>query len=77
VHPDASRGADAEVAALNEAWRVLSDPARRARYDESIRPRTDTSQPAHDQLVASLELAAIAAVVVLVLLAFIALTQSG
>jgi len=78
VHPDASRGSDEHmVAALNEAWRVLSDPARRSRYDESLRRPADRRQSIHEQLVASLKLAATAAAVVLVLLAFIALTQSG
>ena len=27
------------MAAVNEAWRVLGDPARRANYDASLRPR--------------------------------------
>ncbi|HEX9258653.1 MAG TPA: J domain-containing protein [Acidimicrobiales bacterium] len=39
VHPDAGGGlASAEMAAANEAWRVLSDPGRRAMYDASLRP---------------------------------------
>lgn len=39
------------MAAINEAWRVLSDPARRVRYDASLRgdavlhARTGTSEP--------------------------------
>lgn len=37
-HPDAGGGAHGEMAAVNEAWRVLSDPARRAAYDASLRP---------------------------------------
>jgi len=44
LHPDRSAGrsnaeleADtAELARLNEAWRVLSDPVRRARYDAGL-----------------------------------------
>lgn len=44
VHPDAQavgsaagRAGGADMAALNEAWRVLSDPGRRALYDASLR----------------------------------------
>jgi hypothetical protein len=36
-HPDAHEGDSSQMAALNEAWRVLSDPARRAMYDASLR----------------------------------------
>ena len=37
-HPDAAGASSAaEMAAVNEAWRVLSDPARRAVYDASLR----------------------------------------
>lgn len=37
-HPDARGGAaSAEMAAINEAWHVLSDPARRVRYDAALR----------------------------------------
>ncbi len=40
-HPDArvargSVGSDDEMAAINEAWRVLSDPVARARYDADL-----------------------------------------
>ncbi len=35
-HPDAG-GAPARMVALNEAWAVLGDPARRAAYDEARR----------------------------------------
>jgi len=36
-HPDAAgSAAGAEMAAVNEAWRVLSDPGRRALYDASL-----------------------------------------
>ncbi|HEY6537679.1 MAG TPA: J domain-containing protein [Candidatus Dormibacteraeota bacterium] len=37
-HPDrnADRGAQARMAAINNAYRVLSDPVRRREYDESI-----------------------------------------
>ena len=46
-HPDSDAGNSDEMAALNEAWRVLSDPARRAMYDASLRttPRPATSPP--------------------------------
>jgi DnaJ domain len=37
-HPDATgAGSGVDMAAMNEAWRVLSDPARRAVYDASLR----------------------------------------
>lgn len=37
-HPDARGGAGTpEMAAINEAWQVLSDPARRAVYDAGLR----------------------------------------
>ena len=40
VHPDrGGPGSEAAMAAVNEAWRVLGDPARRANYDASLRPR--------------------------------------
>lgn len=32
-HPDAGADANATMARVNEAWRTLSDPARRARWD--------------------------------------------
>lgn len=40
-HPDAraargTSGSDDEMAAVNEAWRVLSDPVLRARYDAEL-----------------------------------------
>jgi molecular chaperone DnaJ len=39
LHPDKQGGAqNPEMAAVNEAWRVLSDPARRAVYDGQRRP---------------------------------------
>ena len=59
IHPDAlatgsaAGGASSQdMAALNEAWRVLSDPGRRALYDASLRtkssapPRPATPAPA-------------------------------
>jgi len=37
-HPDAHGGAPSpEMAEINAAWRVLSDPGRRAMYDASLR----------------------------------------
>jgi molecular chaperone DnaJ len=33
------------MAAVNEAWRVLSDPGRRAMYDASLRPRASRPDP--------------------------------
>jgi molecular chaperone DnaJ len=44
-HPDAGHGSDADMAAVNEAWRVLSDPGRRALYDASLRPRGRPADP--------------------------------
>lgn len=35
VHPDAPSGSVAEMAAVNEAYRVLADPGRRALYDRA------------------------------------------
>ena len=47
-HPDADDGDTDRMAALNEAWRVLSDPGRRAMYDASLRtvPRPAAASPA-------------------------------
>lgn len=44
-HPDARGGTGSpEMAAINEAWQVLSDPARRAVYDAGLR-RPDAHAP--------------------------------
>jgi len=51
-HPDARGGRPSpEMAAINEAWTVLSDPARRARYDADLRVGVDatTSRVRHDR----------------------------
>ncbi len=38
LHPDrGGAGSETAMAAVNEAWRVLSDPGRRASYDASLR----------------------------------------
>jgi len=37
LHPDVSGGSSAEMAAVNEAWAILSDKARRASYDARAR----------------------------------------
>jgi molecular chaperone DnaJ len=43
LHPDAPGGSSAAMAEVNEAWRVLSDPGRRAVYDASLRPQAPSS----------------------------------
>lgn len=48
-HPDVraargSVGSDDEMAAINEAWRVLSDPVARARYDADLGGGTDSAR---------------------------------
>jgi molecular chaperone DnaJ len=54
LHPDiASRAgvgatATSDMAGINEAWRVLSDPGRRAMYDATIRSHRASSAPAGD-----------------------------
>ena len=37
LHPDVAAGdTDLQMSAVNDAWRVLSDPVRRAEYDQSL-----------------------------------------
>ncbi len=36
LHPDVSTDSSGEMAAVNEAWAILSDPATRARYDAGL-----------------------------------------
>ena len=45
-HPDVNPGVEAaeRMRRINEAWRILSDPARRARYDAE---RVTRAVPAH------------------------------
>jgi hypothetical protein len=63
LHPDrGGTASSAQMAAVNEAWTVLRDPARRARYDASLRPHAavgdlprrapdaDSDDPADDGL---------------------------
>jgi hypothetical protein len=47
-HPDRLGGDAATMRAINEAWTVLSDPGRRARYDQSMGtgPVPPTAPPA-------------------------------
>ncbi len=47
LHPDISHlsDADRQMAELNDAWRVLSDPERRAAYDETIELPVASPQP--------------------------------
>lgn len=49
-HPDTRGGAASDMAAINEAWHVLRDPARRAMYDASLRdrPPAATARPVVD-----------------------------
>ena len=44
LHPDTHGGVvSAEMVAVNEAWRVLSDKGRRSAYDAKLRADTDTA----------------------------------
>jgi curved DNA-binding protein CbpA len=44
LHPDTHGGVvSAEMVAINEAWRVLSDKARRSAYDAKLRLETATT----------------------------------
>lgn len=47
AHPDRTAGATAdEMARINEAYRVLSDAARRVDYDRALRARATSAGPA-------------------------------
>ena len=39
-HPDRQTGDAAAMSELNDAWFVMSDPARRAAYDQTLEPET-------------------------------------
>ncbi len=39
-HPDVTGGDATRMRAINDAWSVLGDPERRARYDEALRGAT-------------------------------------
>ena len=44
LHPDTHGGVvSADMVAINEAWRVLSDKGRRSAYDAKLRSETDTA----------------------------------
>jgi curved DNA-binding protein CbpA len=46
THPDVNGpGVDATMAAVNEAWRVLGDPERRAEYDALLAPEPRRARP--------------------------------
>jgi curved DNA-binding protein CbpA len=46
LHPDTHGGAaNREMAFVNEAWRVLSDPGRRAAYDATLRLEQPVAPP--------------------------------
>lgn len=47
-HPDRHGGDPARMRAVNEAWAVLRDPARRAAYDRSIVRPAEPSVPQAD-----------------------------
>ncbi len=47
LHPDHANGSpSARMVAVNEAWSVLGDPARRADYDAELARRRARSEPA-------------------------------
>jgi curved DNA-binding protein CbpA len=46
THPDVNGSGVDSMAAVNEAWRVLGDPARRAEYDALLTPRARRPGPA-------------------------------
>lgn len=49
LHPDvAGAGSEAAMVAINDAWRVLSDPDRRTEYDRSL-AAVDASPPLADR----------------------------
>lgn len=48
-HPDRSGGDAARMRAVNEAWATLSDPARRAQYDLSLRGHPMSSSGPADE----------------------------
>ena len=52
LHPDTHGGVvSAEMVAVNEAWRVLSDEGRRSAYDAKLRSDTATVPPPQQQWV--------------------------
>ena len=57
-HPDQNSRPDGaeRFRALAEAYAVLSDPARRARYDHAVKPQPISPRPAHVPMRGVLEL---------------------
>lgn len=45
AHPDREGGSTEAMKAINEAWAVLGDPERRARYDQTGDTREPPKKP--------------------------------
>jgi curved DNA-binding protein CbpA len=67
-HPDRAGGDAARMQAINAAWETLSDPERRARYDDALAPSSSatwSAPPAAEEVEAAEDDAAIGGTVVL------------
>jgi hypothetical protein len=49
-HPDLAGGDATRMQAINEAWAILGDPVRRARYDRSLTGAVAAGRPAASDL---------------------------